>query len=70
METKIKTFSLNQDSGSALVATSLDDILEVLRIELKETELDDDDDIVEFIVRIEKTHTQEELNKMSEWDGF
>ena len=66
---KIKTFTLD-GGGCDLIETSIDNIIETLKIELQETELTDNDDVIEFVVRIEKKFTQDELDKLPEWDGF
>lgn len=67
MET-IKTYTLD-GGGCDLIETSVNNILETLRVELEDAEVEGDD-VIEFTIRIEKKYTQKELDDLPEWDGF
>ena len=67
--TKIKTYRLTMHTGSDLIDTSLDGIIECLKIELQEAE-EVEDEPIEYAIIIEKKYTQKELDEMGEFDGF
>lgn len=63
---KIKTFTLDWGNGEQdLVDTSMKNIL----CELEAVELEDDDEIVEVTIRIEKKYTQKQLEKLPDYTG-
>ena len=67
---KIKTFALSSNSGGTLYDTNIENILDTLRVELMESDVDENDTPIEYTITIEKKFTQEELDNMTEWDGF
>lgn len=66
---KIKTFTLEIDEGK-LIDTSIENIIESLRHELIESDVQGYDDSITLTIKVEKIFTQEEFNNLPEFGGF
>lgn len=63
---KVKTFTLDLGNGEQdLIDTSMVNI----RHQLEAMELENDDDVIEVTIRIEKKYTQKQLTELPEYTG-
>ena len=67
---KVKTFALSSNSGGTLYDTNIENILDTLKVELMEMDVEENDTPIEYTITIERKFTQKELDDMPEWDGF
>jgi len=65
---KIKTITLDFRNGEMdLIETNVQNILDVLKAELTETEVEEGEE-VEFIITVKRDMTQEEFENLPEWN--
>lgn len=64
---KVKTYTIVDYSGGPdLIETRLNEIIDALKEEIEAAELDGEESL-EFIIRVDKKYTQEEINNLPEW---
>lgn len=67
MEKVITYTVVDYGGGPDLICQHIDGAIESLKGELEAADIDADNEPLEFIIRVEKKYTQEQINNLPEW---